>query len=184
MKQKAKAYIPEVFWSERGVEPALLDPQEDKFILDYLNKLSFSSVLDIGCGDGRMADLIFKNFAVDNYTGIDLSKDRLLALQKKNYPIKVIHGDYLKTPFEKFDLILASHVLLHIHPFDIQSCIQKMLREGSKIIHIDYWPVPGKEHPELEYYNFLHSYPELYPDKSKLTIKQYSDYVALFHYES
>lgn len=177
-----KPYMPELFWAERGVEPALRDEEEDKFILGHLNKLSFKSVLDIGCGDGRMADLIFKNFNIERYVGIDLSKDRLMMLEKKSYPATLVYGDYLKTIFPQFDLIIASHVLLHIHPFNIKDFIRKMTNESKHIIHIDYFPVPGKEHKEMEYYNFLHPYPELYPDTNKLNIYRYSDQVALFHY--
>lgn len=183
MKQKIQAYEPVSFWAQKGAEPALRDLQEDNFIYNNIKNIRFNSVLDVGCGDGRMFELLSKHFEIKSYHGIDLSKDRLVKLKElskdSNIEVKLEYGDFIKHEFkQKYDLVIASHVLLHIHPFDIQQTIDKMISLSNKyVINIDYYPEKGKEYQKLEYYNFLHDYPKLYPG---VDVFRYDWRVAMF----
>ncbi len=86
----------------------------EKEILDFTNNIEpDSSVLDLGCGNARLYQIISKKSI--NYFGIDPSK-KLIELNKKNYAkaqFKV--GDGLKIKFKnKFDYIISIAVLHHI----------------------------------------------------------------------
>ena len=63
---------------------------EEGFVLNNIKK---GSILDVGCGTGRLAFL-------QNYTGVDFSKE-MIKKAKKKYPSKKFKcGDARKLPFK------------------------------------------------------------------------------------
>jgi ubiquinone/menaquinone biosynthesis C-methylase UbiE len=140
----------------------------------YLQINKGSKVLDLGCGNGRVIDILEK-FNI-NYTGLDISEN-LIKLAQKKYPEKeFIVSDLLKTPFSdnEFDYVLSLATLHHI-PSEEQRLnalleINRVLKPGG-IILITVWyfwddPVFKKEmdkkfishkstKAELEYGDFL-----------------------------
>lgn len=71
-------------------------------------------MLDLGCGNGRVIDVLEK-FNI-NYTGLDISANLIKNAQNK-YPEKeFIVSDLLKTPFSdnEFDYVLSLATLHHI----------------------------------------------------------------------
>jgi 2-polyprenyl-3-methyl-5-hydroxy-6-metoxy-1,4-benzoquinol methylase len=76
-------------------------------------------LLDVGCGNGRLLDLI-ANQPINAYTGLDISNHLLkLAAQKYNnsYNIKInwIEGDLLEEPLQhQFDNVCCIATLHHI----------------------------------------------------------------------
>ncbi|MDP3970709.1 MAG: class I SAM-dependent methyltransferase [bacterium] len=71
-------------------------------------------VLDVGCGNGRLAEIIEK--IKGYYTGLDVSK-KLITEGKKLYPdIKLVQGSMLELPFanEEFNVTIAIASLQHI----------------------------------------------------------------------
>jgi len=101
-----------------------------------------SKVLDLGCGNGRVINILEK-FNI-NYTGLDISQN-LINLAQKKYPEKeFIVSDLLKTPFSdnKFDYVLSLATLHHI-PSEEQRLnalleINRILKPGG-IILITVW---------------------------------------------
>ncbi len=82
--------------------------------IEKLQIIKSSKVLDLGCGNGRVLDILGK-FEI-NYTGLDLSP-KLIDLAQKKYPAeKFIVGNLLDTPFleNEFDLVLSLATLHHI----------------------------------------------------------------------
>lgn len=74
-----------------------------------------SSVLDVGCGNGRLAEFIKKIKGID-YTGNDLSNE-LLNHARSQYPeYTFVHGSMLTLPFQdsQFDTITCLAALQHI----------------------------------------------------------------------
>ncbi|MFA5197461.1 MAG: methyltransferase domain-containing protein [Patescibacteria group bacterium] len=73
-----------------------------------------SKVLDLGCGNGRVIDVLKKYSVV--YTGLDISKNLIKLAQKKYPEERFIVGDLLKTPFsdKEFDCVLSLATLHHI----------------------------------------------------------------------
>ncbi|MDD2646711.1 MAG: methyltransferase domain-containing protein [Patescibacteria group bacterium] len=82
-------------------------------------------VLDLGCGNGRLAEL-FKNRPVE-YVGVDNSEE-LISLAKKNQPVKMLKepkffvADALNLPFRPSDFneIFSTAVLHHIPSYKLR----------------------------------------------------------------
>jgi 2-polyprenyl-3-methyl-5-hydroxy-6-metoxy-1,4-benzoquinol methylase len=128
------------------------DPMGDKFIedacqyytYDWVFKQIFDcqSVLELGYGEGNFtAELINRNFIPTVIDGSDI----LLKEAKK------LHGDKINVecclfedynPIQKFDCILATHVLEHVDdPIHLLKKMKGWLNENGSVIVI----VPNKE---------------------------------------
>lgn len=86
---------------------------ELKFLKEYVN--SGNSVLDIGCGNGRLSDL-FKNEDID-YTGVDFSKQLItIAKKERGKNGTFVQATALDLPFKdsSFDKVFSIAVLHHI----------------------------------------------------------------------
>lgn len=96
------------------------------------------SVLDLGCGNGRIADLIREIKA--HYTGMDLSPDMIAIAQKlrPQYPFAV--GSILDTGFDDntFDHVLMIASFHHVPSQEkrVQGLkeVKRILKPGGKII--------------------------------------------------
>lgn len=83
---------------------------------DRLRKQKKIRLLDVGCGNGRLADFL-KNQPI-KYTGVDNNR-KLLEIAKKKYPKAMFrYADALKLPFppRSFDSVWCIAVLHHIPP--------------------------------------------------------------------
>lgn len=96
-----------------------------KFITDF----DFSTVLDIGSGEGKHSDMLQKEGK--KVTSIDFGKS--IYFEKRNDNHTCIFGDYYTYDFkEQFDAIWASHVLEHQpNPNQFLKKIHKDLKEGG-----------------------------------------------------
>jgi len=99
--------------------------------------VSGESVLDLGCGNGRLYELFSgKNI---NYTGIDYSEN-LIRIAKGKYGDKFVQGDILNLPFseQKFDSVWAIAVLHMIPSKELRkrvvSEIRRVLRHNGRAI--------------------------------------------------
>ncbi len=98
-----------------------------EFILDKLKLETFKSIIDIGCGDGRLVYEIQKNFSSPHILGIDYST-RAIQLAKSMNP----KGNYLQldinaqTIEQKFDLAILMEVFEHINPEESEKFIQSI----------------------------------------------------------
>lgn len=74
-----------------------------------------ASVLDIGCGEGAIADFL-PPYQKLRYVGVDLSKEAIhAAKQKRGHPMKFVHASaYHFHPQHKFDVIVFSDVLYYV----------------------------------------------------------------------
>ena len=97
----------------------------DKLINDF----EFSTVLDVGSGEGKHSDLLENNGK--KVTSIDFGKS--IYFEKRNQNHTCIFGDYYSYDFdEQFDAIWASHVLEHQpNPNLFLKKIYKDLKEGG-----------------------------------------------------
>lgn len=136
----------EKFWLQKGKKyykgeakrwPLLEVPE-------YLKNISFNSVLEFGCGTGKVTKLINDNFKLDDYVAFDISPDQIIHAKenckKHNVDFHVSQIQNFTTD-KKFDLVIGTGVLGHIHPDDIFGVVQKLLSYSKKyFIHVDAEP--------------------------------------------
>jgi len=122
------SYIPGEYWAERGKEYKKNFKYSDKFelqeqmLIEYLKKYSFSSVLEVGCGFGRITKLLLTNFPeITDYYAFDLSphqienaKINIKGVPKSESVQFAISDIQSFQSSKKYDLVIASEVLLHI----------------------------------------------------------------------
>ena len=115
-----------------------------EFIKNHI--LEGDRVLDLGCGNGRLTELL--KYSNIEYVGIDGSQ-KLIKLAKEKYPnSKFIQGNVLKLPFEdnSFDKVISIAVLHHIPSEELRvqffKEIKRILKPNSKLILTvwNFWP--------------------------------------------
>lgn len=99
----AKTYDENRFENSYG---KYIDQQERYFLNSFLKDKNFDTILDLGCGTGRLM-----NFTTH---GTDFSEEMIKIAQKK-YSDKTFEiGEIAKIPFDiPFDCIFCFHVIMH-----------------------------------------------------------------------
>lgn len=187
------SYNPSEYWYERGKiykKNFRYDKSkrlQEEFLIAHLNNISgsFKSVLELGCGFGRITQLLLTNYNnITEYLAVDISPDQIenakSLLSSTKLPNNQVKVDFLVSDIQslrldkEYDLVILSEVLLHILPTDIDSVIKKLITLSKKyIINIDWY----EEHsPKSQAsHNFIHQYEELYKkytEPSTTTIKR------------
>jgi SAM-dependent methyltransferase len=186
-------YNPAEYWRERGKiykKNFRYDKSkrvQEEFLIAHLNNISgsFKSVLELGCGFGRITQLLLTNYNnITEYLAVDISPDQienakslLSSTKLANNQVKL---DFLVSDIQslrldkEYDLVLLSEVLLHILPTDIDSIIKKLLTLSNKhIINIDWYEDHSPQSQAS--HNFIHQYETLYKkytDPATTTIKR------------
>lgn len=105
-------------------------------IKEIIESISPQTLLDIGCGDGRLINLVAKN--IKRSVGVDLSSRAIKFAQafntNKNTEFLEMDAKYLNG---EFDLVTAIEVLEHISDEDVcafLNTIANHVRVGGKVI--------------------------------------------------
>ncbi len=173
------SYNPSEYWRERGkVYKKNFRYDKDKrlqeeFLLTHLNGISgsFNSVLELGCGFGRITKLLLTNYDnITEYLAVDISPDQienaktLISSAKLSNKVKLdfLVSDIQSLKLDKqYDLVILSEVLLHILPTEIDSIVNKLISVTKRhIINIDWYEdqSPKTQAP----HNFIHQYESIY----------------------
>lgn len=134
---------------ENGNDPLLdsaklcsyMDKWDGQVFIDELGLSSGKSVLEVGCGTGRLAKKIINS--IENYVGIDISPKTIERAEKyfaKNPSMRFICGDFLGYRFNRsFDVVYSTLTFMHIE--NKKSAIDKifdvMNDNGKVVISID-----------------------------------------------
>lgn len=158
------------------------------------NSRSTLSVLEVGCGFGRITKLITERFgkAIEKYIAVDLSPDQIK--NARDYIGNPFIGDQLdgvpekengngRLQFivsdiqslhsagvgdQKYDLVLACEVLLHVLPSEIESVVNILVEMSDRhIVNVDWYE--DKAPKNIAPHNFIHQYEKLY--RSILSVK-------------
>ncbi len=169
---------------------------------EYLKDIPFNSVLEFGCGTGTVTKLINDNFKVDDYVAFDISPDQIKHAKENCQKHQVdFHVSQIQkfTTDKKFDLVIGSAVLGHIHPNDIVGVIQKLLSYTKKhFIHVDaepFQPIWDNYDPKhtRAIHTYRHDWNQIYRDinlnsKISLNIQPFLEFtdrkkqmLSLFH---
>ena len=124
--------------SERWTGPARM---RCEFIVEMLQGIKFSSVLDVGCGDGLLLNTMARPA---RFCGIDLAFAHVSKAQRLLPDGKFAVGSATELPFvdEAFDLVCCSEVLEHIREAD--RAAEELFRIARKYVLIttpNCWPV-------------------------------------------
>lgn len=173
------SYNPSEYWHERGKiykKNFRYDKNkrlQEEFLIAHLNSIpgSFKSVLELGCGFGRITKLLLTNYStITEYLAVDISPDQienaktLITSTKLPNEVKLDFrvSDIQSLKLDKeYDLVILSEVLLHILPTDIDSIIKKLITLSKKhIINIDWYEDEPPKNQAL--HNFIHQYEAIY----------------------
>lgn len=167
-------FDPVAYWQANG--PALSPPDSDspeqaavrKLMTSLLDEFreTIHTVIDVGCGQGRLAAWLKQELPEAIYTGVDLGESQLLGTGK----VRPDGSFYLSRlqdfkPGLQWDLVLCSEVLLHIPPSEIQQAVDNLLAiTGKYLITVD-WTRPLGQGISIAPWNWLHDYDSLlHPD--------------------
>jgi 2-polyprenyl-3-methyl-5-hydroxy-6-metoxy-1,4-benzoquinol methylase len=126
-----------------------------EFLLHKLNQESAESIIDVGCGDGRLVCELQEAFAEKTISGIDYST-RAIALAKAINP----RGDYKQLDIinqelsQQYDMAILMEVFEHIDPslaIAFVEGIRKLLKPGGKL-----WVTVPHENKAVEYKHYRH----------------------------
>lgn len=166
-------YDPGKYWTERGKSYYLRNfntvayKLQEKLLINALCNLTFTSVLEVGCGFGRITRLILQNFSnIGDYLAFDMSFDQInnakKYLQHANQVDFIVSDIMSVSGNKKYDLVLAVEVLLHVRPQDLKNTIIKLLSlSRCYLLHVDwqeYKPSDSAPH------NFMHDYDSIYQE--------------------
>ena len=128
-----------------------MDGYRKDILKDFLSEIpKDSTVLELGCNKGQIIGNL-RDFGFTKVTGIDINKSAL-EIARKEFPefefIESSIEDY--NPDKKFDLVMTSGFLIHIHP-DNLPFIAKKIQELSKkyIFGFEYY---SKEFQGITYF--------------------------------
>jgi SAM-dependent methyltransferase len=132
----------------RLLRPGLLRRRE--LAVDTVRSYAAPSVLDVGCGSGRVGELVLEAGA-GSYLGVDfaepmieLARQRLARFEEQ---VELVCGDFLEVPIERsFDVILALGLFDYLP--DAERFARRMFElcadEGTTVASFPAWsPVKG-----------------------------------------
>jgi len=171
-----KKYKPIDYWTKRGrkykddfVHNEFFKIQENTLV-DYLKTIQFESVLEYGCGFGRITKLLLDNFEFKRYKAFDLSEDQIKNAKKtcSNYDVKFELStiqDYDDN--QKYDLVIGVEILMHILPTEIKNVLEKLSHfTENHMVNLDYYG--DSPTTKLAKHNFLHEYGLIYEGLSNV----------------
>ena len=108
-------------------------------VADLVGQREWDSLLDIGCGDGRLISMLSARFAERRIVGLDYS-ERAIALARAMAPAaSFVSGDVTRPDLfpDKFDLLTCIDTLEHIEPGFLPEFVRGMrqhVRAGGGLI--------------------------------------------------
>jgi len=100
-------------------------------IIDKLTPKN-AKVVDLGCGDGLLANYLALSSTKRKIYGIDINKDRISRAQKGIKNTKFETGDILKIKKIKPDVLVMAHVLHHLPTKNKQLALLKNISNQLK----------------------------------------------------
>ncbi|MEW6102530.1 MAG: class I SAM-dependent methyltransferase [bacterium] len=142
----------EIIWKDKWIDCSQYGPSlrhEQRLVKKLLKSVKITSLLDVGCGNGKRLSMFLKDRKIDEVWGIDLSKEAILQtkklIPKGNFVALDIQKDFLA---KTFDLVMCCDVIEHLqedtaaltnmakmtNKYLIITTIQGRIRESEKMI--------------------------------------------------
>lgn len=114
-------------------------------VKEIIEGLSPATLLDVGCGDGRLIQTLSQSNKQENYLGIDVSK-KAIKFAKAFNDEHLFKCDNVENIDQQFDMVTVIEVIEHIPDDAIQgfitSIFQKVKRSGRILISVPTTNVP------------------------------------------
>jgi methionine biosynthesis protein MetW len=106
-------------------------------VLRILPRVTFSSVLDLGCGKGQFLLGLCRKLGIARASGVDGSKESILEARERGVNASVLDLNHETLPFSdsKFDLVLLLETLEHLE--DGEHCLdeaRRVLQPGATLV--------------------------------------------------
>ena len=199
------SYNPKDYWLEQGKVYKNNFKYNNKFelqermLLEFLTSNIFTSnsegrpvelsVLEVGCGFGRITRLLLENCgkAIVKYVAVDMSPDQIRNARgyveqsylerrqgttvddsdgRKGERLEFVVSDIqslnsTEAANHHYDLVLACEVLLHVLPSEIQKVVHQLTEMSNKdIVNVDWYE--DEVPKKVAPHNFIHRYEEIY----------------------
>lgn len=94
-------------------------------------------ILDIGCGDGFFATVLFKGKGKKTIVGLDIKESRMNEAKSLNIYDEIVEYDGIHMPFKPniFDMVFSNCVLEHVDKLDeVLKETYRVMRKGATFI--------------------------------------------------
>ena len=159
--------ITDIYWDLRAddIHESWGDDTFDYTALsEVINYVKPLSILDIGCGSGRLFQL-YSRFKIEEIVGQDISKMALNIAATRNLPhVHLLNCkiEELKYDLKHFDLIISNKVMAAIPDGSISSVIDKLCYLGKHIYINELLPEEEKNNAGKCPYFIAHDYELLF----------------------
>jgi 2-polyprenyl-3-methyl-5-hydroxy-6-metoxy-1,4-benzoquinol methylase len=155
-----------------------------RVVLNELEQLTFDSLVDLGCGDGRFLRELHQEYPKIETCGIDYSQRAINMANAMNPEINYECRDITQDPSpRKYDAGTLIEVLEHIPPADVDDFLDASRKlvtdDGTVIITVPHKnkPVNPKHH---QHFTQTQLHDILSPYFESVNIKPFDDYASWF----
>jgi len=95
------------------------------------------NILDAGCGEGHLLQMLEKKNQHNNYYGIDLTSEALARARERCPKMNFIQADLSKIEIENnfFDFIVCTETLEHVDAYqDVINEFKRILKPGGQLV--------------------------------------------------
>jgi len=123
-----------------------------KYIIDYVDTNNHISILDIGCGGGKVINLFYSMLTKSKIYGIDHSSDMVRLSRKVNKTgirdgrVSIVQGSVNRLPYSDnfFDIITAFDTINFWNEFDKSiNEIKRVLKQKCIFVIVNGYPKEG-----------------------------------------
>jgi len=122
----------------KGIEKETLLIKESEYLANIISDYKPDTILELGCGYGRVLKELAKKNKQATITGIDISKDQLKEAKEylKDFNVSLLEYNGIKLPFDdnSFDVVYTCGVFSVLPPEIVYPLLKEVYRVSKKII--------------------------------------------------